>query len=313
MKISRILGMVIPCAFLAISSQAMGQVISLDFSTLGSVYQDSTGTLFNSSGAGRTDVTSLFESDAVVAAAYLNNAISIPGWNETINFSLADLSFESAVADSGINSVDANGRPNSSTIRFDMGNTMDFIDPTPTDNSEFAMTSHSATLGGGQVNVSQFGNAIPLGPADGLWDVLTVDVHEMEHSLGYSGGLARFLDLVGPTGTPGRQLLVPTSLSGLPSDFSIPIVPGSAHIDGIVDNGLFNDTVVAEPGFNIGQRALPSDVEILSLGVIEGATSSEIHLSGTTAVPEPGTLALMLGVLPVALVARRRKNARQAA
>ena len=196
-------------------------------------------------------------------------------------------------------------------FRYGINSTMNFLDPTPLDNSEFTMSSANATLGGGQVNVSRFGNATALGGAAGRYDVLTVDLHEIEHSLGYSSGLDRFLNLAGATGTAGRQLTVPTSLSGLPSSFNIPIVPNSAHIDGGTQGGLFNDTIVAEPGFDVGQRALPTDVEILGLGVIEGATPSQIHLGpNAAAVPEPGPLALLaLGLLPVARRARRRRAA----
>ena len=302
----------------ALSQPAAAQV-TLDFSTLGTVFQDTTGVLYNTSGAGRTNVTTLFETDALTAAQYWNNAISIPGFTESINFTLADLSSESAVADSGVNSTDANGRPVTSTIRFDMGNGIaNFLDPTPLDNSEFAISSRNATLGGGQVNVSRFGDANATAPGLAMsgYDALTVDLHEIEHSLGYASGLDRFLNLVGPTapaGSPDRQLPVPTSLSGLPSGFNIPIVPTSAHIDGVVQNGLFNDTIVAEPGFNAGQRALPTDVEILGLGVIEGATANQIHLGGSPSpVPEASTtvsfgllLALGLGGL---VIARKRKK-----
>ena len=104
---------------------------------------------------------------------------------------------------------------------------------------------------------------------------------------------------------------VSASLSGLPGDFNIPTVPGSGHIDGVVQNGLFNDTVVAEPGFGRGQRALLSGVELLGLGSIEGATRNQLHL-GSSSAPEPGSLTLILGLLPVVFFARRRMATRKA-
>ncbi len=321
LKFAPLMGLTAATAlFLTVAAKPAAAQVSLDFSTLGTVYQDTTGVLYDTSGVGRTDVTSLFVTDAQAAAQYWNNAISIPGFSVSINFSLFDFS-GTAVGDSGINTTDANGRPATSTIRYGVNGSKNFFDPTPFDNLEFAITSRSAALGGGQVNVSRFGPALVPGlPTDG-YDVLTVDLHEIEHSLGYSSGLDRFLNLVGPSdktaGAPDRQLLIPTSLSGLPSDFNIPIVPGSAHIDGVVQNGLFNDTIVAEPGFGSGQRALPTDVEILGLGVIEGATPSQIHLGGSP-VPESSSLVslgllLALGTGGMVVATKKRKSAKQVA
>ena len=58
-------------AALAICSSAKAS-ITLDYSSLGTVYQDGTGILYDLAGAGRTDVTSLFEGDLQTAANYLN-------------------------------------------------------------------------------------------------------------------------------------------------------------------------------------------------------------------------------------------------
>jgi hypothetical protein len=292
------------------ASSASAVSITADFSQLGSVFQDTSGILYSSSAAGRTDVTSLFQLDVNAGISYLQNSILLP-WNTTITFTLANLSSDQAVGDSSITAFDANGRASASDIRVDTGNLALFLDPTPQTNSEFSMSTKDATLGGGAVNVSRFGDAVTGGPAADRWDMLTLVVHETEHSLGFSGGSDLFLAAAGATGSANRSILIPKSISGMPGSFSVPFVSGSAHIDGVTQNGLFNDTVVAEPGFDVGQRALPTAVELEALCVVNGCTSaSDINTNiSVSAVPEPSSWLMMLaggGLVGAAL--RRRKS-----
>lgn len=167
------------------------------------------------------------------------------------------------------------------------------------------MSSATTMLGGSAVNVSRFGNATAMGGAAGRWDFLTIAIHEIEHSIGYASGLKRFTDAAGANGTANRKITVPKTLTGFMSDFDIPFVSDSAHIDGMASMGLFNDAVVASPGFNSAQRALPTGVEIYGLCVIEGCTAAQVN-----PLPEPGTILLLSGALPVViLIARRRARA----
>jgi hypothetical protein len=291
------------CLFAA--TPAYGVMITPDYSGLGTVYQDATGQLFTTAAVGRTDVTGLFKTDVNAAIQYLQNSILL-NWSETITFTLADLSGPpAAVADSTNTGIDANGRPSSSAIRVDTSSSVFFFDPTPLDNSEFTMTSATTMLGGSSVNVSRFGNATATGGAAGRWDFLTIAIHEIEHSIGYASGLARFTDVAGATGTANRKITVPTTLTGFASAFDIPIVSGSAHIDGTAMMGVFNDAVVAEPGFGIGQRALPTAVEIYGLCVIEGCTAAQVN---PNPLPEPGTILLLSGALPVVILMARRRT-----
>ncbi len=294
-------------ALAMISGPAAAVTITTDYSSLGSVYQDATGKLFSTAAAGRVDVTTDFKADVSAGLSYLQNSILLP-WNTTISFQLADLSSSGAVGDSQITSLDVNKRSATSLVRVDSGNLGVFIDKTPLDNSEFTMSSSTTALGGGDVNVARFGNAVAKGPAVGLWDLVTLVVHEAEHSLGFSGGSPRFIDLAGAVGTANRKITVPKALSGLPGDFSVPFVSGSSHIDGVVNGGVFNDTVVAEPGFGSGQRALPTAVELYALCVVNGCSApADINVN---AIPEPQQWLLMAcgGAFLWAVLSRRQRR-----
>jgi hypothetical protein len=290
-------------------TNANAVTLTADYSGLGTVYQDAAGQLYTSAAAGRTDVTSLVESDISTDFTYLQAAITLQ-WNETIHFQLTDLTGEGAVADSGINNEDANGRPSDSTIRISTGFN-DFVDPTPFDNSEFTMSTGVTSLGGGQVNNKVFGDSTSL-MASSTYDFLTLMIHETEHSLGISSGLTRFVSLVGaPDATPGapnRSLTISAGLSGLPSDYVIPIEANSAHFPGSpVGNDPFGYAVVADPGWQYGQRALPTALDIEAIGQIEGATSSQINLNYLNSVPEPSSLAL-LAIGAVGFLGLRRRS-----
>jgi PEP-CTERM motif len=298
------------CCTLTIS-HAGAVTITPDYSSLGTVYQDAAGQLYTAAGAGRSDVTATFKLDVSAAITYLQGAITLP-WNESITFKLEDIGTD-AVADSGIDTItgDAAKRPATSTIRFNTHTGFpSFIDPTPFNNSEFTMATSTAALGGGNVNNKRFGDATDAGGAKGRWDLLTLVLHETEHSLGISNGqssgFTRFLDLVGAVGTDPRNLTIPKALSGLPNNFDIPIQPNSSHFIGDpTNNDTFGFAVVADPGWQTSQRALPTCLDILAIGQTEGATMAQINCGDL--VPEPSTLILLsLGFVGFAGCVRRR-------
>ncbi len=297
------------CTFLV--PRAAAVTITANYSSLGSVYQDATGNLFPAAGMGRVDVTPTVKSNISAAFTYWQNSILLP-WNLTVTFQLFDSGSTDPVGDSGIDTIDANNRPATSTIRFNYHDGLPyFIDPTPFDNSEFGMATSTAALGGGNVNNKRFGDATAMGVADGRWDFLTLVIHETEHSLGISNGQSsgytRFLDLVGPiSATTDRTLTIPMALSGLASDFDIPVVKDSSHYigDPTVDD-TFGFTVVADPGWQTSQRALPTCIDILALGQVVGATANQINCN---LVPEPSTLLIFAAGLTAFPWRGRRPN-----
>ena len=162
------------------------------------------------------------------------------------------------------------------------------------DNSEFNIGSRSADLGGASVNVARFGNAVQGSGAEGRWDLVTVLLHEMEHSVAYNAGESRYYDRVDYN--PDASFVIPTSLTGLPATFDVPLTPGS-HIDGHADNGLYNDAVIADPGFYPGQRALLTSVDIYGACYIAGCSRSEMNINPyqtVSPVPLPATGNLMI-------------------
>jgi len=112
-----------------------------------------------------------------------------------------------------------------------------------------------------------------------------------EHSLGFSSGTTRWDNVVNAA---GDTLTVPTSVSGMPSSYDVPI--NGTHIDGVAQNGLFNNTSIALPGFNSGERALLTGVDIQAICTIEGCAPDQMNTNPSAfalTVPEPGTLPLV--------------------
>ncbi|PJJ21094.1 PEP-CTERM protein-sorting domain-containing protein [Janthinobacterium sp. OK676] len=294
---------VIALALACGAAHASAMTVNADYSQLGTVYQNLSGMLSNTHSTGATDVTSLFQYNTQTALNYWSNAVLLP-LTTTITFKLGDLSSRSAAGTSIIDTTDANGRPLTTTIIVDNTATSLFLDTTPTDNSEFNIASVNATLGGGSVNISRFGAANTTA-ASGGYDFLTLILHEAEHSLGFSSGTQRFDNVINAT---GDMLEISSSLSGLPASFGVAV--SGTHIDGIADNGFFNNTSLALPGFNAGERALLSGVDILAVCQIQGCTSSQINLDPSATVspvPEPTSWAMMiLGLATVIGFGRRR-------
>jgi hypothetical protein len=300
-------------AFYSLSSAPSRAVtITADYSALGSVFQDAAGSLFTSGGPGLTDVTETIKLNISTATNYWQNSILMP-YNLTISYQLFDNGDDSVVGDSAVDTIDGDGLPATSTIRFNNFTDVSyFIDPTPTDNSEFDMSFGNAALGGGSVNNKRFGEATMGGGALDRWDFLTLVIHEMEHSLGISNGQSsgytKFFDEVGlPSPGTDRTLTITSALSGLPSDFDIPVVSDSSHYIGDpLNNDIFGFTVVADPGWQTSQRALPTCVDVLGLGQVIGATANQINCH---AIPEPTGAILLAAFAGTALsIVRVRRS-----
>ena len=261
-------------------------------------------------------MTAVFKANVDAAFTYLQNSIKV-AWNETIKFKLFDFTGLGADGDSAITGLDGNNRPNNSTIRLDSSAASSFfVDSTPFDNSEYSMNFVDASLGGGTVNVGRYGSALVGGPAANRTDVLTLLLHELLHSTGFN-----FLDRFdaaagGAVGDPNRKITIPSSLSGLPSDFDLPFLSASDHVDPTAPGSPFTHALTAEPSFGANDRWLPTGAELLALCVVEGCAANQVNPNlvgaNVNAVPEPGSLVLMAMAGVGLFATTRRRKASQA-
>ena len=317
-SVKSVKSVLIAAAFgLSAASPVSALVLSADYSdpsVSGGIFQTAGGQLQSGPGGGAADITAIFKADVTAAFTYLQNSIKV-AFNHVVTFKLRDFGMSGADGDSQITSEDVNLRPDSSIIRLDSGTVSHFFaDPTPFDNSEYMMNFTDAVLGGGTINVGRYGTAVSGGAADMRTDILTLILHETEHSIGYSDGATRFEALVGPStgaGGPDRSLVVPTTLTGLPSAFIIPFLSSAAHIDPFTQNAVYQHTVVSEPSFGDGDRWLTTGAEFYGLCTILGCTRDEVNanLIGTTAIPEPNTI-LLTAIAGLGLIGTARRRNR---
>jgi hypothetical protein len=133
-----------------------------------------------------------------------------------------------------------------------------FVDPTPNDNSEFAIRLSSEALA-----------ASPSSPAAGRMDLLTTVVHEMGNAMGFSEDHGH--DVMGmvlqagerrvPTGLPTVSEGAPAAVSTLGTTSTV--LAGGIHADTLRVRGLegtdtFNVTIAGNGRSHNGDGALPS-------------------------------------------------------
>jgi hypothetical protein len=154
-----------------------------------------------------------------------------------------------------------------------------FVDPTPFDTSEFATETHTfRDLGTGSLNTG-FHFSGGAGAASAL-DLFTILLHEISHAI----VLQITREIAG--GLPFAGTVFPTT---------------GSHLD--LPETLMNPNAGLAPPF-LGQRALPSDLDILATATWGGFT--DVTLNGfAVGVDEPRGLASLLAGFGLLLLVRR--------
>ena len=212
----------------------------------------------------------------------------------TINFGWAARS----IAGEAAMTRNTSGNNLISGIRFDNdGSTQFFVDPTPSEHSEWAVLAEQFDdLGGGQVNTGRTYTS-PSGDAVGKVDLFTVALHEIGHALGLSAEVPDFNDEA------------PGIIDDDTVDFDINITsprPFAGSTIGTANAAHLSPTEVPDAlltvATQVGIRSFLSGADILSVAQVSGFS----NLDSSQIVPEPTSALGMLAVGVIFLGPTRR-------
>ncbi|MGD9720302.1 MAG: PEP-CTERM sorting domain-containing protein [Pirellulales bacterium] len=230
---------------------------------------------------------------ALVAAAvtYWQNAYADP-FTLTLEYGWFPRSGSTTGTHSLLTEGGSPHRELSASLAFDSDqSTIWFVDPTPADNSEFALyQEYYSNLGGGIMNV---GREYTNGTGDASrHDLFSTVLHEMGHALGLSASNNAY---VAETSVDTDiDLTSPRAYAGA----AIPVNAGDAHLN--LTHPLMRSS---RPS---AVRRLASEADILANAQI--SQFQQINLA--PAVPEPQTVLLLAaGLAALPLVRRRLRRA----
>jgi hypothetical protein len=244
---------------------------------------DEGGTAGTTAGGGT--LTSLMTAAKQVWEAAYSDAHAL-----TLRYSWASLTGTTLGVHTLLTEGGAPHREMSGRLEFDSSGPSWFADSTPFssagDYSTF--TASSANLGGGMMNTGRVWTGA-TGDASGRFDLWSVVLHEVGHSLGLSSANDAF---VLENGDGDIDITAPRSFVGA----SIPTTAGSAHLN--------IGTALMFPSISTNIRRCPSAADVVANAQISQFTM--INYDPCGAVPEPATM-VALGAGAIALIRRRRR------
>lgn len=177
-------------------------------------------------------------------------------------------------------------RESSGIIRFDSDDSAPlFLDATPDSDEEFGTyTEYTADLGGGSMNIGRIFESAS-GLASGRYDLLSIAMHEIGHSLGMSGANDAFVAENGD----------------LDIDITAPLPHAGAALDTISGAHLDIVTSLMYPFSFDGQRVKISAADVLANAQISKFVDVNLN---PCPVPEPASLA----AVAIGFVALRRRR-----
>lgn len=288
-------------AFLALAAwPAQALTINLDFLAAGENFTitSSPGSPDTATAAGPTVGAGSFEQVVRSAADVWEDLIGDPG---TLNVEIgwSQLSGLTTARATQYQTRFFGGAGKAGQIQFDNDRTW-FLDPTPSDNSEYtALTVNSADLGGG-VMTTGIEYSSPTGFAAQGRDLFTTAVHEFGHLVGFA--------VFTGVGEVVQDPLMITS--GIFDGAAIDVTSSGGHTQG----AALSDTLMYSSRAD-SQRRLVSQVDLAAIAELSGFNDVDFDGAGdpTAPVPLPAPI-LALGAALAGLGAlRQHQKARRAA